>query len=156
MGKALFYHLTRDPVEITLTKLAGLAMGQGWNVLVRAQARERIDWLDQKLWVMGGDDSFLPHGMAGGTQDSDQPILLTTNVENANGAVYLMSLDGAEISAAEILTAERGVILFDGHDPDAVAHARTQWKTLTDAGCSAEYWSEESGRWEKKAEKAAV
>ncbi|WP_127111937.1 DNA polymerase III subunit chi [Shimia sediminis] len=155
MGKALFYHLTRDPVEITLTKLAGLAMGQGWNVLVRAKTSERIDWLDQKLWVMGGDDSFLPHGMAGGTQDSDQPILLTTNGENANGAVYLMSLDGAEISAAEIQTAERGVILFDGHDPDAVAHARIQWKALTDAGCAAEYWSEESGRWEKRAEKAA-
>ena len=32
-------------------------------------------------------------------------------------------------------------------------HARVQWKTLTDAGCSAQYWSEESGRWEKKAEK---
>ncbi|MEO0866035.1 MAG: DNA polymerase III subunit chi, partial [Pseudomonadota bacterium] len=26
------------------------------------------------------------------------------------------------------------------------------WKTLKDAGASAQYWSEESGRWEKKAE----
>ncbi|MCW8843703.1 MAG: DNA polymerase III subunit chi, partial [Rhodobacteraceae bacterium] len=32
---------------------------------------------------------------------------------------------------------------------------RGQWKSLTDAGCAAQYWSEESGRWEKKAEKAA-
>ena len=81
--------------------------------------------------------------------------MLSTLAENANGSVYLMSLDGAEISAEEVAKAERGVILFDGHDPDAVAHARTQWKALTDAGCAAEYWSEETGRWEKKAEKAA-
>ena len=33
-----------------------------------------------------------------------------------------------------------------------MAHARGQWKALTGAGCAAEYWSEESGRWEKKAE----
>jgi len=155
MGKALFYHLTRDPVEVTLTKLAGLAIGQGWNVLVRARDAGRIDWLDQKLWLMGGDESFLPHGVAGGPNDADQPILLSSGDENANGAVYVMSLDGAEISAEEVAKAERGVILFDGHDPDAVAHARVQWKTLTDGGCAAEYWSEETGRWEKKAEKAA-
>ena len=28
-------------------------------------------------------------------------------------------------------------------------------KALTDAGCAAQYWSEESGRWEKKAENAS-
>ena len=153
MGKALFYHLTQNPVEVTLTKLAGLAMGQGWNVLVRVRDPGRVDWLDQKLWLMGGDESFLPHGTSGGPHDADQPILLTTELENANGAVYVMSVDGAEISFDEVQAAERGVILFDGHDPDAVAHARTQWKALIDAGCAAEYWSEETGRWEKKAEK---
>lgn len=156
MGKALFYHLTRNPVEVTLAKLAGLALGQGWNVLVRAQEVGRLDWLDQKLWLITGDEGFLPHGLAGGPHDSDQPILLTAGSDNPNRAVYVMSLDGADISADEVRGAERGVILFDGHDPDAVAHARTQWKALTDAGCAAEYWSEESGRWEKKAEKQAV
>jgi DNA polymerase-3 subunit chi len=30
--------------------------------------------------------------------------------------------------------------------------ARRQWKTLTEAGCAAQYWSEESGRWQKKAD----
>ena len=41
----------------------------------------------------------------------------------------------------------------DGNDPAALDIARGQWKALTDAGCAAQYWSEESGRWEKKAEK---
>lgn len=153
MGKALFYHLTRNPVETTLATLARRALGQEWRVLIRGTGPERLDWLDQKLWIMEGDEGFLPHGIAGGPHDADQPILLTTATDNPNGAVYIVSVDGAGISAEEVQSAERGVILFDGHDQDAVAHARVQWKTLTDAGCGAEYWSEESGRWEKKAEK---
>lgn len=63
-----------------------------------------------------------------------------------------MSVDGAEVSAEEVAALERVCILFDGNDEQAVQQAREQWKTLTDAGCSAQYWSEESGRWEKRAE----
>jgi len=33
--------------------------------------------------------------------------------------------------------------------------ARAQWRSLTGAGIAAEYWSEESGRWQKKAESVA-
>jgi DNA polymerase-3 subunit chi len=64
-----------------------------------------------------------------------------------------MSVHGGDISADEVQAAERTCVLFDGHDGDALAHARVQWKTLTDAGCSAQYWSLDSGRWEKKAER---
>ena len=46
-------------------------------------------------------------------------------------------------------------MIFDGNDPDALQAARAQWKALTDAGCAAQYWSEETGRWEKKAERGA-
>ncbi|WP_372887872.1 DNA polymerase III subunit chi [Shimia sp.] len=155
MGRALFYHLTRASVDSTLATLAGRALEQGWNVLVRGTEAARIDWLDQRLWLAGGEAGFLPHGIAGGAQDGDQPILLTTEQGNANGALYLVSIDGAEITADEIAAAERGVILFDGHDEAAVAHARQQWKSLTGAGCAAEYWSEDSGRWQKMAEKPA-
>jgi DNA polymerase-3 subunit chi len=66
-----------------------------------------------------------------------------------------MSIDGAALTAKEITTASRACVLFDGHDEAATAHARTQWTALTDAGCAAQYWSEESGNWQKKAEKAA-
>lgn len=65
-----------------------------------------------------------------------------------------MSVGGAEVSADEVARADRVCILFDGHDFDAVQQARVQWKSLTGAGAQAQYWSEESGRWEKKAESA--
>ena len=151
MGAAYFYHLTRNPLEHTLAVLLPRARQAGWRCLVRGRAVERMDWLDQKLWL-GKDEDFLPHGLAGGPFDADQPILLSFAQDNPNGAQCVMAIDGADVTVEEVQSSERVCILFDGHDADAVSHARQQWKTLTDAGCAAQYWSEESGRWEKKAE----
>lgn len=154
MGAAFFYHLTQSPLDVALPMLLGKARGAGWRIEVRGTDAARMDWLDQKLWL-GRDEDFLPHGQAGGAHDALQPILLTNEATNTNNATCLMTVDGAEISAEEVLNSERVCILFDGLNEDAVAHARVQWKTLTDAGCAAQYWSEESGLWEKKAEKSA-
>ena len=63
-----------------------------------------------------------------------------------------MSVHGAQISAAEVVALARVCVLFDGNDDAALERARGQWKALKDAGASAQYWSEASGRWEKKAE----
>lgn len=151
MGAAYFYHLTRHPLETTLPMLLGKALQAGWRVAVRGTDAARMEWLDQKLWL-GPEDGFLPHGLAGGDHDADQPILLTTSADSPNGASCVMGIDGAEITAQEITQLDRVCIIFDGNDDAAVAHARTQWKTLTEAGCSAQYWSEAGGKWGKKAE----
>lgn len=152
MGAAYFYHLTRRPLEQTLPLLLDKARAAGWRIVVRGSDAGRLDWLDEKLW-QGAEDGFLPHGRAGGPHDADQPILLTTTAEAPNAPACLMTVDGAEVTPEEVTALERVCILFDGFDPEALNRARGQWKTLTTAGCSAQYWSEESGRWEKKAEK---
>jgi DNA polymerase-3 subunit chi len=151
MGAAWFYHMTRKPLEETLPVLLTRAQGQGWRVAVRGTDPARIAWLDEKLWLLS-DDGFLPHGIAGGAFDADQPVLLTTGPVVPNGARCLVAIDGAEVTPGEVAAMERVSIMFDGQDPDALARARAQWKALTAAGCAAAYWSEESGRWEKKAE----
>ncbi|WP_282077009.1 DNA polymerase III subunit chi [Epibacterium ulvae] len=151
MGAAYFYHLTQRPLEETLPVLLDKARSAGWRIAVRGTDPARMQWLDDRLWL-GPDDGFLAHGLAGGPHDSLQPILLTAAVEISNNPACMMSVDGAEISAAEVNALERVCILFDGTDPDAVSRARVQWKSLTQAGCAAQYWSEASGRWEKKAE----
>ncbi|WP_282096548.1 DNA polymerase III subunit chi [Epibacterium ulvae] len=151
MGAAYFYHLTQRPLEETLPVLLDKARSAGWRIAVRGTDLARMQWLDDRLWL-GPDDGFLAHGLAGGPHDSLQPILLTAAVEASNNPACMMSVDGAEISAAEVNALERVCILFDGTDPDAVSRARVQWKSLTQAGCAAQYWSEASGRWEKKAE----
>lgn len=148
MGKAMFYHLTQGPLEATLPMILERSLGAGWQVVVRGTDRARLEWLDEKLWL-GPEDGFLPHGLAGGAHDALQPVLLTTAGEVAD---CIIAIDGAEVRAEEVGAAERVCVMFDGHDQSAVAQARVQWKTLTTAGCVAEYWSQESGRWEKKAE----
>ncbi|MEX0309832.1 MAG: DNA polymerase III subunit chi [Tateyamaria sp.] len=150
MGAAYFYHLTRRPLEDTLTMLLGKALDAGWRVAVRGPDAARLGWVDDKLWL-GTDEGFLPHGLAGGPHDADQPVLLTTG-EAGNGATCVMAIDGAPVSADEVNALDRVCVLFDGNDADALDVARGQWKTLKDAGVAAQYWSEESGRWEKKAE----
>ena len=151
MGAAYFYQLSRNPVDVTLAMLLGKARGAGWRVVVRGTDHGRIAWLDEKLW-MGAEDGFLPHAMAGGPHDGDQPILLTTSLDTPNGATCVMSIDGADVSAEEVSALERVCVLFDGNDDETLNRARGQWKALKDAGAAAQYWSEADGRWEKKAE----
>ncbi|EBA11079.1 DNA polymerase III subunit chi [Roseobacter sp. CCS2] len=152
MGAVFFYHLTDSPLEATLPMLIGKARGAGWRVLVRGRDEALLRLLDDVLW-QGPEDGFQPHGMAGGPHDADQPILLGDVPSDGFGCV--MSVAGADVTADEVNALERACILFAGHDDAALEHARGQWKTLTDAGCAAQYWAQDGGRWTKKAEKGS-
>jgi DNA polymerase III subunit chi len=153
MGAAYFYHLTDGPLESTLPALVAKAQQAGWRVEIRGTDAARIAALDLALW-QGGQDGFLPHGIAGGLHDADQPVLLTaTGQVAANGPACVMCIDRAEIAVAEVQALARVCILFDGHDGEALDHARAQWKRLTDAGCAAQYWAQDGGGWTKKAER---
>lgn len=142
MGAAYFYHLTMKPLEATLPMLLSKARGVGWRVVVRGTDVQRLEWLDEKLWL-GADDGFLPHGLAGGAHEAAQPILLTADQHAANAPHCVMTIDGADVDPAEVNAMERVCVLFDGNDPSAVQRARDQWRLITQAGCSAQYWSEE-------------
>lgn len=151
MGVVMFYHLTRSGVDETLGALLTRALGQGWRVMVRGTEAAALERLDAHLW-QGPEDGFLPHGLQGGPHDADQPVLIGKG-EIVNGAKGLFLIDGAEVTVAEASGLERVWLLFDGSDGAQLSAARVKWKALTDAGVPAQYWSEESGRWEKKVEK---
>lgn len=147
----MFYHLTQRPLVETLRMLVDKSLANGWRVSVRGTNRAELEALDAALWL-GPEDSFLPHGLDGGDHDALQPVLLGTDAANKNASQCVMAVHSAEVTPQDAAAMERVCILFDGYDEDALAHARGQWKALTGAGVSAQYWSEESGRWEKKAE----
>lgn len=151
MGAAYFYHLTQRPLVETLRMLLSKSLDNGWRVAVRGTDQSGLEALDRALWL-GPEDGFLPHGLAGGTHDAAQPVLLSLGSETPNGANCVMSVHGAEVTAEEIAALDRVCVLFDGDDEGALNRARGQWKALKEAGASAQYWSEASGRWEKKAE----
>ena len=81
--------------------------------------------------------------------------MLLTRDAAANDPACLMTVDGADVTPAEVTRLQRVCVIFDGNDQTALDTARGQWKALTAAGCAAQYWSEESGRWEMKAERSA-
>ncbi len=149
MGAAYFYHLTRQPLETALHRLLEKALEKGWRIEVRMPDLSRLSWLDEKLWL-GPEEAFLPHGIAGGKNDNLQPILLCT--QPAVNTQCVISVEGAEITTQEFIQKERVCILFNGNDPEDLDKARCQWKAVTEAGCEAQYWSEESGHWQKSAE----
>jgi DNA polymerase-3 subunit chi len=130
------------------------ALAAGWRVSLRGTDANRLAMLDEKLWLVP-EDGFLAHGLAGGPHDGHQPVLLSLQGDSgaSNGATCIMSIDGAEVTPDEITAMNRVMILFDGGDGAALSFARAQWKTLTDAGCAARYWSEEEGGWAQKATK---
>lgn len=154
MGTAMFYHLTRSTTEDTVTSLLGRAVGMGWRIMIRGGDSARLDRLDTHLWLHP-ENSFLPHGRSGGADDAAQPVLLGDG-PITNDATAMMLLDGADVSLTEAQSLTRVWLIFDGEDPAALAAARVQWKTLTDAGIAAQYWSEETGKWKMKAEKTAA
>lgn len=151
MAEVWFYHLTDSPLEATLPALVSRALGAGWRVAVRGGDPARLARLDDLLWL-GDKEGFLPHGLAGGPHDADQPVLLTTGMECPNGAACLMAVDGSEVAEAELEGLVRAMVIFDGNDPAAVEAARGQWKRLTATGARAQYWAESGGQWQKKAE----
>ncbi len=109
---------------------------------------DRLEALDRALWV-AEPDSFLPHAMAGGLHDADQPILLSQAPEPANGARLLMVLEAGLPASFERFG--RVLTLFDDGS-DAHARARTDWKALGSRDdVNRSYWQQtERGGWEKR------
>lgn len=144
-----FYHLERSTLDQVLPGLLEKTRERGWRALVRASDERLLDDVDDRLWTYR-DDSFLAHGRADGPEAARQPILLTTEVENPNGAQALFILDQSELGDTKGF--DLCFIIFDGRDEAAVAAARVRWKTLKDAGADLAYWKQSpEGRWEKAA-----
>lgn len=148
MTDIAFYHLQQSTLEDALPKLLELTLKAGKRALVRVGSTERVEALNSILWTHG-KDSWLPHGTAKEGHAEEQPIWLTTENDNPNGAAFVFLTDG--VGAGDIDTFERCFDLFDGNDDASVTAARERWKTLLDAGHDLHYWQQdEGGKWIEK------
>ncbi|MEM7619043.1 MAG: DNA polymerase III subunit chi [Pseudomonadota bacterium] len=149
MTDVLFYHLEHTTLDRVLPGLLEKSLERGWRAVVQASSDERVEALNQHLWTYH-EQSFLPHGTSQDGHPPEQPIFLTTSDINPNNANIRFFVDGAD--KANISEYTRVVYLFDGHNEEAIALARQQWKTAKDAGHDATYWQQNAhGGWEKKA-----
>jgi DNA polymerase III subunit chi len=150
MTEILFYQLNGQTLEQVLPPLIARSLERGWKVAVQASSDERIEALDAHLWTWR-DDSFLPHGTWREAEAIEQPVLLTVNEENPNGADVRFLVDGAAMPDNASIY-QRLVLLFDGNDPDAVETARARWGKAKLEGFEVTYWqADENGRWQRQA-----
>ncbi len=150
MTEILFYQLNGQKIEQILPPLITRSLERGWRVAVQASSEERVEALDAHLWTWR-DDAFLPHGTWREAEAAEQPVLLTINAENPNGAAVRFLVDGAAVPA-DASTYQRLVLLFDGDDPEALETARERWTSAKKDGFEVTYWrTDENGRWQRQA-----
>lgn len=150
MAEMLFYHLQRQPIERVLPTLLERSLERGWRVVVQASSDDRVEALDAHLWTFR-DDSFLAHGTYKEGNASEQPVLLTVNDDNPNGAAVRFLIDGV-VPSADAAAYQRIVLLFDGDDETAVAAARIHRTKAKSEGFDVTYWQpDDQGRWQRKA-----
>jgi DNA polymerase III subunit chi len=151
--EALFYHLERKSLDDVLPGLLERTRERGWRAVVQVGSAERMAALDTHLWTYS-EQSFLAHGTAAEGHSSRQPIFLTTEQENPNGAHVLFLVGGAmpaDWSSPLLAGLARIVLLFDGRDPETLDAARAAWRNAKEASHDATYWKESpNGKWEKQ------
>jgi DNA polymerase-3 subunit chi len=141
-----FYQLGDTPAEQVIASIAEKVLANDGRLLIVASDEAFLARLERMLWDQGAT-SFLPHGVAGGTDDARQPILLSTSPDAPNLARNMLIADGEWRDAA--LTYDRSFYLFDAATLDG---ARLAWKLLAGQdGVERRYWAQENGKWVNKA-----
>ena len=144
-----FYHLEQRSLEQVLPNLLERSLERGWRAAVQASSKDRVEALNTLLWTYR-EDSFLPHGTASDGLPAMQPIYLTVEEDNPNGAAVRFLVDGATLADASPYV--RVVYMFDGRDENAVSDARAAWSAAKAQGYAVSYWQQDAdGRWQQRA-----
>ena len=141
-----FYQLAGSAAEQVIASLAEKVLGARGRLLVVGSDEAQLARLDRMLWDIEPTD-FLPHGIAGGSNDAQQPVLLSTTPDAPNLARNILIADGEWRDAA--LAYDRAFYLFDAATLDG---ARLAWKLLAGRdGVERRYWAQNEGRWTQQA-----
>lgn len=141
-----FYQLGRTSLEQVIASIAQRLLSDGKRLLIVAEDEGLLARLDRMLWDRGAT-SFLPHSMAGGSDDARQPVLLSTSTDAPNLARNMLIADGQWREAA--LGCDRAFYLFDAATLEG---ARLAWKLLAGRdGVERRYWAQDDGgKWVEK------
>jgi DNA polymerase-3 subunit chi len=141
-----FYQLGSISAEQVIVSIANRLLAEDGRLLLVSEDEAALGRLDRLLWDQD-PTSFIPHAIAGSSEDARQPILLSTGTDAPNLARNLLIADGQWREAA--LTYDRAFYLFDSNTLEG---ARLAWKLLAGRdGVERRYWSNEGGRWLQKA-----
>ncbi len=142
-----FYHLTIQPLDSVLPRIAERVVESGGRLLIVAEDGDQRAALDRLLWTYA-PETFLPHAQAGDDNDTAQPVLIADTPAPTNAARNIVLADG--VWREEALGFDRAFHFFD---EARIREARAAWKALADRpGVERRYWKHsEAGRWEQAA-----
>lgn len=150
MTEIRFYHLQTQSLEQALPAILNKAMQGGRRAVIRFASPAQLHHFNDHLWTYN-PDSFIPHGAKGDGHEAMQPIYLTDQADNPNGADMLVLChqnDVPENLAEFSLCCD----FLDGRDEASIQAGRQRWKLYKDGGHSITYWQQtETGGWEQKA-----
>ena len=124
MTRVDFYQLSKDPVDVTVAKLARKVLQAGERLIVVAADEGLREHISRTLWEQGGG-SFLAHGPADSPHAARQPILITQSCAAPNEARMAIIADGRWREEASEF--DRTMLLFDA---EATVAARSLWREL--------------------------
>jgi hypothetical protein len=86
--------------------------------------------------------------MTGAYQGKSKPL----NLNQARDAYHIWCAESAEMDYFLTMDYKLQKVVGRSKIETSVQVARGQWKALTQAGCAAQYWAQDSGQWAMKAE----
>ncbi len=149
MAEIRFYHVTRGTAREALAQILEKSHERGIRSLVYWSDKAKLKQLDRFLWTYRAD-SFLPHSMNADTPPEENPIWLTSEEENKNGATMLVLCDAEQPEF--IKDFELVVCLFEDSDTTMRNFSRKMWKEWSEKdNMDLVYWQQDdAGRWQKK------
>ena len=148
MTEISFYHLLNTSVEKAVPLLVEKLLKSGSRGLIRTGSEERAEVISSVLWTYD-TNSFIPHGTKRDANAKQQPIWITPDEENPNGAEIVLLIDG--VACTNLKSYRRCLDIFDGRDENALRDAQIRWQLYNDNGHALMYWQQtEMGGWEKK------
>lgn len=108
-------------------RLAAWHHAQGRRVLILASDELQAQEADRALWTFD-PASFLPHALAGGPDQAEEPVLIALAAANLNRAQVLIALAPLAVEAPEVKDYELLVDFVPVEEGPELAQARQRYK----------------------------
>lgn len=142
-----FYQLATTPLEKVLVGVLEKAWTRKMLICLLAHDTTHAQALDDLLWRVphGG---FLPHGQWNRPDPERQPILISLEPDERNGASVIV------LTTPRLLPdPARFDLVIDfvcGQDPMTLAESRKRYRHYKDLACNMEYWTKTpQGKWQR-------
>lgn len=142
-----FYQLASMPMETALVGIVGKAWERGMAVNLLARDAPQAQRLDDLFWIHS-PNQFLPHGLWSGPDPELQPVLISLEPDERNGATLLVL--AAPHLLQDPLRFDMIIDFLQGQDPEGLAAGRHRYRHYRRLGCQMEYWTQApQGGWKK-------